>query len=250
MLKKIALTLAVIFSAAASQAAWRYNPYTGKQDYYESGGSNIKPSNMTGVALTAGQIPIADDLGADTWDAMTPITTFYFEQSRETPRSVFSATNNAFVVDASTNVDYGLMSFSNSVSSESNCGYFPMPAVRDYNLSVDFRLDEFRTVNGRSSDANDQVYTVAVASKVVGKTWLSATYTQPLTVTMASTLGTAAGEERALATNPTLTNWSSVIASGVPWAVQICRDGDAAGDTSTIDSRFSMVTIRAGNTVP
>lgn len=177
-------------------------------------------------------------------------TTFYFEQSRESPRFVHSATNNPFVVDAATNPVYGLMSFSNSADKASNCGYFPMPAVRDYNTGIDLRLDEFRVVNGASSDSGDQVYEVGVATKVAGQTWLTAVYGSTVGVTMDSTLGTVAAEERALASVETLTGWKDVVASGVPWAVRVCRDGDDGDDTSTVDSRFSMLTIRAGNTVP
>lgn len=179
------------------------------------------------------------------------ITTFYFEQSRESPRFVENATNNAFVVTSSTMPDYGLMSFAAGVSSESNCGYFPMPSVRDYNSGVDFRLDEFRILLGTATDSGAQRYVVAVASNVAGSSWRTATYTQPINVDMASGLGTAASTERALATTPTLTNWTSIITSGVPWAVKVCRDGDdGTNDTSAIDSRFSMLTIRAANTVP
>lgn len=213
--------------------------------------TTVAPSNLAGTIPGPGQIPVGNAGGADTFDAMTPITTFYFEQARETPRFVQSAANNAFIVDAATNPAYGLMAFSNSVSSESNCGYFPMPAVRDYNLSVDFRLDEFRVVNGTGTDSGAQRYVVGVASKTAGKTWLTETYTQQVNVDMAGSLGSVSGEERALATNPTLTNWSSVIASGVPWCVKVCRDGDdSTNDASSTDSRFSMITIRAGNTVP
>jgi hypothetical protein len=213
--------------------------------------TSVAPSNMAGTTPSAGQIPVADDGGTDTWDAITPITTFYFEQSREAPRFVQSATNNAFITDASTNPAYGLVAFSHSVSSESNCGYFPMPAVRDYNTSVDFRLDEFRVLVGTGSDSNAQRYVVAVASKTTGHTWLTETYTQQVNVDMAGSLGSVSGEERSLATTTTLTNWNSIIASGVPWCVKVCRDGDdATNDPSSIDSRFSMLTIRAGNTVP
>ncbi len=180
----------------------------------------------------------------------TPITTFYFEQSRESPRFVHSATNNPFIVDAATNPAFGLMAFSNSVSSESNCGYFPMPTVRDYNTSIDFRLDEFRILVGSATDSGAQRYMVAVASKT-NVNWLNATYSNSITIDMASSLGTVSGTERALASVTTLTSWNTIIASGVPWCVRVCRDGDdGTNDASTVDSRFSMLTIRGSNTNP
>jgi hypothetical protein len=177
-------------------------------------------------------------------------TTFYFEQVRESPRFVHNATNNAFEVSAATNPYYGMMKFAHSVSSETNCGYFPMPSVRDYNLDVDFRLDEFRVLVGTGTDSSAQRYVIAVASDT-GVSWLNATYTNSITVDMESALGTASGTERALAGVQTLTSWNTVIASGVPWAVRVCRDGDdATNDASSHDSYFSMITIRAGNTIP
>ncbi len=255
------LTLLIGVSAPGFAATTVYNPFTGKPDF-------ISTSTAGGGAPSTGTVTLDSfDLSASYADMeqpiigfstvtkrgipLQPITTFYFEQAREAPRFTHSATNNAFVVDAATNPAYGLMAFSHSASSESNCGYFPMPSVRDYNVSVDLRLDEFRILNGTTTDSGAQRYMIAVSSKVAGRSWLTATYTQSINVDMASGLGTVSGEERALATTTTLTNWNSVIASGVPWCVRVCRDGDdGTNDTSTVDSRFSMFTIRAGNTVP
>jgi hypothetical protein len=261
-MRKILAFFALLVGAAAPGFAQTvYNPWTGKPDFVSTGTAGSGTPSTGTVTLDSLSLSnsyadksyplIVFDTVTKQGQALEAITTFYFEQSREAPRFVQSATNNPFVVDAATNPAYGLMSFSHSVSSESNCGYFPMPAVRDYNLSVDFRLDEFRVLNGTGTDSGAQRYVIAVASKTAGTTWLTANYTQSINVDMASGLGTVSREERSLATTTTLTNWNTVIASGVPWCVRVCRDGDdGTNDTSTVDSRFSMLTIRAGNTVP
>lgn len=250
----LALLLALLIPTAGHALDW---PESGGSSSGGSGGApgdgtvDLDSLDSSEVYTTPGSEEVVP-VGSTTtkkFRYLSPVTTFYFEQSREAPRFVYNSTTNAFAVDAATNTAYGLAKFDNATDKGANCLYFPMPAVRDYNTGVDLRLDEFRVLNG-ASDANDQVYEVAVASKVAGQTWASATYGSGVTVTLVSGLGTAAKEERSYATADTLTGWKSVVASGVPWCVRVCRDGDAAGDSSSVDSYFSMLTIRAANTIP
>ena len=174
---------------------------------------------------------------------------FYEYLSFGSPDRV-QGTNVTYETSWASHTAYGKAEFSHSVSSQTNCAEFDGVMVRNFDSGEDVRLENFSVWRGTATDGNDQRFVMSISSMTNGDIQTSITFVNPINVDLTDSATGNANSVLALTSPVTLTGWASEMVAGAPYVIQVCRDGDAAQDSSTINSFLARFQVRVGQTAP
>ena len=147
------------------------------------------------------------------------------------------AQSSLTIITMSSSKTVGMATYSNSVSSESNCGY-GLP----WRIPAGWTGDPTGTLMVRGGGTSTHRYIVGYTTIPVNIDVQYSTPTAGVNFDFAADAG-ATNEGARFVSNTSLTNWGTNLVAGDWIAPVICRDGDAAQDASTTNSygfRFSM----------
>lgn len=163
---------------------------------------------------------------------------------------VGSLTNNVVNLSSSAFL-FGNASFSNSASSEApNCVGYRWAVPEDIDTSVALTVSRWKFVLG-NTDTGTQSYFIAYhatadsANPPAGSVF--GTGTSPIALSFAGDGSGASGDIETVS-NTTLTGWASALTAGQNLVITVCRDGDAAGDGSSVNSTSALLRISYGAT--
>ena len=141
---------------------------------------------------------------------------------------------------------YGEVTYSNSASSQSNCGGYVWTVPEDLDTAVDLVVKRFKFTLG-NTDTGTHRYVISyhqTADSAVPPSSLGAG-TSPINMDFAGDASGANGDIETVS-SVTLTGWASALTAGRHLVVSVCRDGDAAQDTSTVNSTAGPLVIEYG----
>jgi hypothetical protein len=164
------------------------------------------------------------------------------------PHFIASTSNNT-INTTSTTYKFGEAAFSNSASSQTNCAAYSTVVPEDIDTAINMSVARFKFTLG-NTDTGTHRYVVAY--------YLSADSANPpaslgvgtngVNLDFAGDASGASGDIETI-TNVTLTNWATNMVAGRHLVVEVCRDGDAAQDASTVDSTSGALVIKFARTL-
>lgn len=140
----------------------------------------------------------------------------------------------------------GQATFSNSVDQATNCAYYYSVVPIDLDNSVDMSV--LLKFSLQDADTGSHTYVVSM-SNIADSTARGSGGVEPSNPITLAFSGDAQGAMYDSETIPwtTLTGWKTALTANNRFGIRVCRDGDAAGDSSTVDSTTIHLTIRYGS---
>lgn len=152
----------------------------------------------------------------------------------------------ALIDTTKTNATFGLCKFSNSADKAGNYADYIATVPFDIDTNVDLTLKSFSVGLG-GADTNAHAYEISMCAPAASAAW-NCTPSQAISVSVSADASGASGDVEYAASLPiTLTDWRSNVTAGRFWKIRVARDGDAAGDGSTVDSYVLGFTISYGS---
>ena len=103
---------------------------------------------------------------------------------------------------------------------------------------------------GESADTGSFRYVVSVSSMAISDDPEAVTFTNPINVDIVADAAGATFDVEASTFAVPLDGWASELTAGAPFIISVCRDGNDAADTSTVNSYLRKFKIRIGKTNP
>jgi hypothetical protein len=132
--------------------------------------------------------------------------------------------------------------FSNSADQAANYAEWHIQVPDDADTAVDPRGKVTFKLTG--ADTGTQRYVLSMAS-VANSAAYGGTVGTAINLDYGGDGSGASGDVEQVGYT-TLTGWGAAVTVGSHWVIRLARDGDAAQDTSTVDSMLSLVTIEYG----
>jgi hypothetical protein len=164
------------------------------------------------------------------------------------PHFIASTSNNT-INTTSTTYKFGEAAFSNSASSQTNCAAYVTVVPEDIDTGINMSVARYKFTLG-NADTGTHRYVIAY--------YLTADSANPSATLGGGTNGVnldfggdasgASGDIETI-TNVTLTSWATNMVAGRHMIIEVCRDGDAAQDASTVDSTSGALVIKFARTL-
>lgn len=205
--------------------------------------------SVGGVRVSTDQANTVGTLANKTIDAAINVISFR-DQDRFTTPSFASGTFVTYIATPTMGISsstIGHFQFSNAISSQANFAVYAWIPPSDIDLTANVILSSFGVILG-GADTGTQRYMVAISTSMDGRpareTMFSSPYSwlESITVDVGADSAGINGYLQVVG-NTTLTSWQTRIIPGALHYITVMRDGDAAQDSSTIDSYSSFFSI-------
>lgn len=134
--------------------------------------------------------------------------------------------------------------FSNSADESANYIEWRIAVPEDVDTGTEMKGRVYYKLTG--ADTGGQVYVLSMVSVAASSAY---TGTPGTAITFsANTDASGASGDAEFTALTTLTGWAAAVTAGQVWVVRLARDGNAAGDSSTVDSGFSHLVLEYTST--
>ncbi len=141
----------------------------------------------------------------------------------------------ALIDTTKTNSTFGFCKMGNAADKAGNYAEYLATVPADIDTSVDLKLTSF-TIGLGGADTAAHVYEISHCNPAASAAW-NCVPGNAVAISVAADAAGASGDVEYAASLPiTLTDWKSNVTAGRVWKIRVARDGDAAGDASTVDS--------------
>lgn len=208
-------------------------------------------ASVNGVRVSTYQVNTVAVLANHSLDATGNGNVISFrDQDRFTSPSFASGTFVTYIATPTMGISsstIGHFQFSNAISSQANFAVYAWIPPSDIDLTANVILSSFGVILG-GADTGTQRYMVAISTSMDGRpareTMFSSPYSwlESITVDVGADSAGINGYLQVVG-NTTLTSWQTRIIPGALHYITVMRDGDAAQDSSTIDSYSSFFSV-------
>ena len=148
----------------------------------------------------------------------------------------------ATLTTTATSVNYGHATFTD-VDEAANYTEYTIQVPEDIDTSMPLRA-RLKVILG-GADTGAQIFKASSVSVADSAVPGSATLANAATLTVAADASGASGDVETTAWT-TLTSWNGALTAGQTWRIRLARDGNDAGDTSTVSSTSRGIVIEYG----